>query len=284
MTAEIGILNKQGVVIAADSAVTVGGQKVYNTSNKMFTLGQKHFVGLMTFGNAEFMSVPWQIIFRRFGKNIGDERLTHMKDYADKLVDFVRKDVELHDSVSMNLYVQGYSFEMCKFIYDDLKKQIAPGCSETEVIELIKKIIVDALNTVKSQKQLTINYPYTEFCESYHSVILNAFSSFKIDEPIGKIFSENVLTSSIFEPLQNLIYYFITQGKDVLSYSGIVVAGYGEEDIFPQLYAFNFYGNVDSHLVFKPNSDVKIGQTAVPPYATAAIMPFAQQDVAATIW
>jgi hypothetical protein len=40
VTAEIAILNKLGVALAADSAVTVeteGGQKIYNTVNKLFT-------------------------------------------------------------------------------------------------------------------------------------------------------------------------------------------------------------------------------------------------------
>jgi hypothetical protein len=43
VTAEIAILNKLGVALAADSAVTVeteGGQKIYNTVNKLFTLSK----------------------------------------------------------------------------------------------------------------------------------------------------------------------------------------------------------------------------------------------------
>ena len=36
MTAEIVIMNKMGVAMAADSAVTVAGKKVYNSANKLF--------------------------------------------------------------------------------------------------------------------------------------------------------------------------------------------------------------------------------------------------------
>jgi ATP-dependent protease HslVU (ClpYQ) peptidase subunit len=38
MTAVIGILNKEAVAVAADSAVTIGwqnGRKIYNTANKI---------------------------------------------------------------------------------------------------------------------------------------------------------------------------------------------------------------------------------------------------------
>jgi hypothetical protein len=43
MTAEVAVLNKQGVALAADSIVTISsrlGDKTYNTSNKLFTLSK----------------------------------------------------------------------------------------------------------------------------------------------------------------------------------------------------------------------------------------------------
>jgi hypothetical protein len=41
MTAEVAVMNKMAVALAADSAVTVshsGGFKIYNTVNKLFML------------------------------------------------------------------------------------------------------------------------------------------------------------------------------------------------------------------------------------------------------
>ena len=61
MTAEIGILNKHGVVLAADSAVTIGGGKVYNSARKLFTVGTAHSIGIMIYGNASLMGVPGNI-------------------------------------------------------------------------------------------------------------------------------------------------------------------------------------------------------------------------------
>jgi hypothetical protein len=48
MTAEIAIMNKTAVALAADSAVTIEqdkGQKIFNTVNKLFTLSKYHPVG-----------------------------------------------------------------------------------------------------------------------------------------------------------------------------------------------------------------------------------------------
>lgn len=64
MTAEIGILNKNGVVLAADSAVTITNgtnSKVLNSARKLFTLPNEHSIGIMIYGNASFMGVPWDI-------------------------------------------------------------------------------------------------------------------------------------------------------------------------------------------------------------------------------
>ncbi|MGM9571627.1 MAG: hypothetical protein ACI3ZR_05340, partial [bacterium] len=61
MTAEVVIMNKQGVAIAADSAVTLPGpenSKIYNTASKVFMLSKYEPVGIMVYGNASFINIP----------------------------------------------------------------------------------------------------------------------------------------------------------------------------------------------------------------------------------
>ena len=53
MTAEIAILNREAVALAADSAVTIGfGAKIYNSANKLFCLSYLHPIGVMISGNS----------------------------------------------------------------------------------------------------------------------------------------------------------------------------------------------------------------------------------------
>lgn len=48
MTAIVGVLNKHGVALAADSAVTFGNtHKVVNTGNKVFALSKYHLLPLL---------------------------------------------------------------------------------------------------------------------------------------------------------------------------------------------------------------------------------------------
>ena len=50
MTAEIAILNREAVALAADSAVTMigsSGEKIFTSANKLFTLSKYHPVGII---------------------------------------------------------------------------------------------------------------------------------------------------------------------------------------------------------------------------------------------
>jgi hypothetical protein len=74
MTAEVAILNKIGVALAADSTVTIttaNGDKTYNTTNKLFTLSKFHPVGIMMWNGTEFNGVPFELIIKEFRESLG---------------------------------------------------------------------------------------------------------------------------------------------------------------------------------------------------------------------
>lgn len=69
MTAIVGIINRQGVAFAADSAATYttdGMVKVSNTANKVFSLLRKQPIGVALYNNADFHGIPWEVIFKRY--------------------------------------------------------------------------------------------------------------------------------------------------------------------------------------------------------------------------
>lgn len=69
MTAEVAVLNKMAVALAADSKVTIGGggsEKTYDTANKIFTLSKVHPVGILIYNNADFMGYPWETIIKLY--------------------------------------------------------------------------------------------------------------------------------------------------------------------------------------------------------------------------
>ncbi|MFW5879722.1 MAG: hypothetical protein ACOCUV_02750 [bacterium] len=89
MTAVVGILNKQGIAIAADSAVTVANmqkRKVYNSANKLFTISKYYPVGVAICNNAQFMGIPWEILIKEYRKQLGKVNFETLEQYIDNFL------------------------------------------------------------------------------------------------------------------------------------------------------------------------------------------------------
>ena len=71
MTAEIAILNKSSVALAADSAISLGTSGKIFPGNKLFALTKWHPVGVMIYNNAEYMGIPWENNYQNLQIGIG---------------------------------------------------------------------------------------------------------------------------------------------------------------------------------------------------------------------
>jgi hypothetical protein len=92
MTAEVVIMNRTAVALAADSAVTwsVGkGRKIYNTVNKLFALSKHQPVGIMLYGGADFMGIPWETVVKVYRAHLGSKDFPKLRDYAADFMDFL---------------------------------------------------------------------------------------------------------------------------------------------------------------------------------------------------
>ena len=59
MTAEVAIMNRTAVALAADSAVTIGKERVWKHSNKLFSLSSGNDIGVMIYNAGDHCGVPW---------------------------------------------------------------------------------------------------------------------------------------------------------------------------------------------------------------------------------
>ena len=68
MTAEVAVLNKSAVALAADSAMTTyvrGIGKIY-PAQKLFPLARNRPVGVMIFHSSELVGIPWETIVKMY--------------------------------------------------------------------------------------------------------------------------------------------------------------------------------------------------------------------------
>jgi len=93
MSSVIGILNKQAVALAADSAVTISrrdNRKIFNTANKIFTLSKYHPVGVMVYNSASFMGTPCKIIIKMYRDQLKGKSFKTVKDYQEDFFKYLR--------------------------------------------------------------------------------------------------------------------------------------------------------------------------------------------------
>ncbi|MFP4216730.1 MAG: hypothetical protein ACLFVH_12430, partial [Phycisphaerae bacterium] len=96
MTTEIAIMNKSAVALAADSAVTIRvtglhGQnhKVLFTANKLFSLSKYAPIGLMVYGNASMLGIPWETIVKMYRERLGDHHFKTLAEHSEDFFDFL---------------------------------------------------------------------------------------------------------------------------------------------------------------------------------------------------
>lgn len=271
MTAIVGILNKHGIAVAADSAETIGnGIKIYNKANKIFNLSKYHPIGAAVYGSANFGDlVPWDIVFKLYRKDIGKLCLPKIEDYVNSFVSFIEgsgffsetKDLEnvLCNNVLsyFNEYViinrighgnpNGIDLTKLPVVLKEIQKEIATS----PVIDSIKDVTKD------------------EFLAS----IENALKQIKQD------LVRNHFDYSIIEnELKEVLYLSFTRKENMHGYSGVAIFGYGEKEIYPCLFRLKIYGAVCGKLKWYIEEKCIIDNVS-----TGIVCPMAQQDVMMTV-
>ena len=271
MTAIVGVLNKQAVAVAADSAVTIGsGRKIYNTANKIFTLSKRHPVGVAIYGDARFnSSIPWEIVIKMYRDQLGDTTKPTIKEYASDFFDFLENYKNKYlsqDTLNKVLCRDVYSFWR-EIILEQLPTDEDKGFNNDDysaIKERLSKIYnenaaappVDRLNAITKEVFL-----------SAVNVIL---------EVIAKQFEAAGCDFSADKDLIETVLYLVFIGRVFSdpSYSGLALFGYGDDEIYPSIYRVRFYDCVISTLYWEDEAYAQVGE----PPRDSYICPMAQQD------
>lgn len=282
MTAEIAILNREAVAIAADSAATFSdgiSQKIFSSANKIFSLSKRHPIGIMIYGNALFMGVPWETIIKVYRKNLGDTKYNSLYEYSQKFIEFLKGNSKLFPKKEQEKYVRssiyGFFFEIKKGITESIKEQIESRGKITEK-EISNEIIKILNTTLDKWKNGTCNIPEP----AKRLVALQDKYKDIINKAITEVFEKLPLTVHAKKMLLEIAgYLFISFPKEIMSsgISGVVISGFGESEIFPSLVSFSIEGMADNILKYKEDQYTKVDYER-----SAIIIPFAQKEMVAT--
>lgn len=276
MTAEIAVMNKDAIALAADSAVTIGrNEKIYNTVNKLFTLSKYYPVGVMIYGSAELMQISWETIIKIFRKQFGKKKFDTLSQYADEFIKFLNSANPLFPEAQQERHFRGEVYFHYKGIQKDIDKRVAEEIRKKNEInnDEISAIVLDEINkfadSLKKYKALTsitqddVSQVLEKYKKAIEDIKNEVFQQLPVSDEAGKILIEIAGLSISREWFQGS--------------SGIVIAGFGEKETFPSLQAFSIEGVINSKLIYRKDNDAKVG------YDNAAtIIPFAQREMVDT--
>lgn len=276
VTAEIAVVNRNGVALAADSAgsVKIGpneGAKVFNDATKLVMLSEVEPVGIMTYGVGSFVGIHWDIIFREYRREYGDLSFPHLIDYVHDFIDFIGSDQSLFPPDEKLQWLGSR-------VVDHVLETIADSVKAADFLreqgapeEFVKAQILEMTSRDGSPSGLKHRgkKPLTEFkqmlgtlIEDIAGQVSHKLSAELLDLGLSLADVRSMATRALYE-------------KTGLE-SGIVIAGYGNTDIFPSVYAFSPLTIADSAVLYQEAHDPVVMDRRS---SMGVIQPYAQRDV-----
>ena len=270
MTSIVGVLNKHAVAIAADSAVTIGGKKVFNSANKIFALSKRQPVAIAMYNNTELISVPWEVMIKEYRRFLGDNKYPHLKDYVRDFFKFLSDHnyYTTEEEQVKHLYDQfiGYIDAIAYEIQRDLKDGENFESKYIKHLINLQSQLEEGRKPNESMADLTLEN-FASRCEEGINLTIGE---------IKKISKQDIDKGVITD----LLYSVFCCRIWIANCTGLVFAGYGDDDIYPSIYSYQTHCVIDGKLSYAhlTGEDCEIGSKWV-----AAIRPFAQRDVMDTI-
>lgn len=277
MTAEIAILNNSGIALAADSAVTIGDQKVYNSANKLFTLSKHHPIGIMVYDSADFMGVPWEIIIKEFRAELGENSFDTLSEYSNKFWGFIINNSNIIQDSSKENYILAQVHTYLDIIYKEIESNAAKEIQEHGETTL-EKSLETFERIIEEHGEIILNADYADDLghDDAGSILKerrDEFSELAL-EKLGNLYNE--LGEDRKKFLLELISNVFVRDRLILKSSGVVIAGYGDKEMYPRIASYEVEGIINKKIrkVFREGKSNIQNEVVV-----TAIIPFAQDEM-----
>ena len=237
MTSEIMIMNNDVIALAADSAITVDSEKTYNGVNKIFMLSNDPPMGIMIFGLAKFENISMETLIKEHSKKTDFKKLKNIINIKKDFLEYLSK---VTNTTKIDEFLD---YHLENFKEELIHQKNMYG--EKEFYKFIKR------------------FSNVEIFES----LKNAFESEKYTKKFEKLIKKYEESEINLNNLKKCFCSYITNIS-----TGIVIAGFNKEDMFPSCVAFNIIGNINDEILYY-DMDTKLN------YSEPLILPFAQTDV-----
>jgi hypothetical protein len=276
MTAEIAIVNRSAITLAADSAMTVsvnGRRKIYASSDKIFELSEKDAVGVMIYNNLEFMGAPIEVLIKQFRASPHCIAVDHLSECSTVFFDYLLREwmpsVPVEKRHVRDLILPIYSKVMRRF-----ERHVRTLFSATtrKKMPFLPRILLDFVN---DEIEALGQYPIAEcFSDMTEEQLLDLYKDV-IDDVIGRTFNAPAFEDKATAICRRLGVLALHREVFSSGLTGFVFAGFGRNEVFPSLRAYHVDGIIAGKLKAKVTNVVTTSREQV----SAKVIPFAQREV-----
>ncbi|HUW09025.1 MAG TPA: hypothetical protein VM537_04810 [Anaerolineae bacterium] len=283
MTAEIAIMNRQAIALAADSAATVElprehtqshERKIFTSAHKVFALSKYHPVGIMVYGRADLLQVPWEVIVKMYRRRLGPRSFDTVEEYAKDFLGFLENANPLFPDAEQTKHVYGMArsfFE--QVIRDEITEEAEVVAAEQGEITRIehRKITSRVIRT--RQRELAKAAMAPGLPDTHVEDIVKEYGDI-LNEAIEEVFERASLSKASRGHLRTIGASIMSKDIWPLDVSGVVIGGFGEAEYFPALWSCDIAGLACNRLKCKTQLSDQTTHSK-----QAGIYAFAQQEM-----
>ncbi|MBK7833851.1 MAG: hypothetical protein IPJ56_16175 [Gemmatimonadetes bacterium] len=275
MTAEVAVLNRLGVALAADSAVTIGrdATKIFGSAEKLFQLSPSAPVGVMVYGNASFLGLPWETIIKTYRAQLGTTSFPSIADHAKNLREYLT-DNEALFPIATHRRVTGI---LVTALYGAIRKDLYERLNtEAEQRESLEDSDLPPIVEAVFEKRLADilkGSPIAGFDPSFIALV-TAFVEAEYEQWWVQVFEQLPFSDLAKELARQVAVEMLTRVYFGPMVGGVVVAGFGDSEFLPALVSFEVEEAALGRPRWREGSGSNIGEQG-----DASIIAFAQQEV-----
>lgn len=275
MTAEVAVLNKLAVALAADSAVTIGSgnqAKIYNTVNKIFELSDRQPIGVMVYGGLNFMGLPLEVIIKEYRRSLQSQPLFNtVREAAEAFRAHLGTITFPTLDATMNILwiVEGRLAELAA----GTQKRILDNAVGGRILPSKFNSALRAEITAEATRVAALP-PCSSLGRATERQIDVGFEAL-IDQLISNHLDRFNPSADTKRAIRRLVRLILHRSELSTNRTGVVVAGYGASEVCPSLISHEMDGIVGGALKFVETNDVDIDRAGV----RAEALGFAQDDM-----
>lgn len=292
MTSEVVLMNRQAVAMAADSAVTISGDrylKTYQSADKLFPLVDGQPVAVMIYNNAEIMSTPWETVISLYREQARGRPLDTVEAYAEDFMEFLSGNPDLfpaehQDTEFFKVVAVVYTVIAEEFDHQLRKFQGAKSGPVREHLSSIFEFVVGQIHT--DYQRCPDDSPRGDlgcFPKGMNEQVRRRYGA-EIDQLIESLvhslrndYPGLSVSDATRTRLREIAVFAVTKDAFFEHFTGVVFAGFGAREKFPSMRSYLTSSVILGILKRKRDREASIGSDSGPVF-----QPFAQDRMIRT--